>query len=278
MQRELILGAGTKLLFLAALAASRVFAADPIVTAIPGAVTPVGMAECIEEALASNAGLQAVRQRRGELSGQKKQALSTGLPSIDLTGSWNRGRDPSFAFNKSFGGGDSESITGTEFDSLFAGLSFIPDAKDIPAQTFWRTSINARWELRPGLVYNAVGAAGVGISRQEVMIADQEDRTIEQVLTAYYDVLRTSEQLAALEADLTAKQEFRGITRRRFFLGLSTPLDTLRAAVTHANLIPQRRSAAQSLRDAASKLNVLMGRHPLTPPTFTWTAPTAPPA
>ncbi len=265
MQTELVLGACTKLVVLTVLAAGRALAADPIVTAIPGPATPIGLSECIEEALSSNAGLQAERQRRGELSGQKKQALSTGLPSIDLTGSWNRGRDPSFAFNESFSGGDTEGVTGTELDSLFAGLSFIPDAQDIPAQTFWRTSLNARWELRPGLVYNAIGAAGVGITRQEVLIADQEDRTIEKVLTTYYDVLRASEQLAALEADLMAKQEFRAVTRRRFFLGLSTPLDTLRATVTYANLIPQRRSTVQNLRDAASKLNVSMGRPPLTP-------------
>ncbi len=251
-------------------AAARVELA-PVITAIPGA-TPLNLEQCVQRALEANAALRAEREGRGELKGQMYQALATGLPSIDASGTWNRGRDPSFALDQTFGGGfggAGDSITsGSAVDSVFAALgqlSFIPDPENIPAQTFWRTSLNAHWDLNPALVLNAVRAAGLGIDRQEMLIRDRAHRTVEEVMNAYYGVIRAGEYLEALDADLAARREFLEVTRRRFHLGLSTPLDTLRAAVSLANLVPQRRSTAQDLRDAGSALNVAMGRDPLAP-------------
>ncbi|MBD3162890.1 MAG: hypothetical protein GF346_10800 [Candidatus Eisenbacteria bacterium] len=254
------------LLLIASTSAAAAEDAQPTVRAIEGDGEPLSLETCIERALESNEALLAERQGRGELKGQKKQALSLGLPTIDLTGSWRRGRDPSFALDESFQGaeGDGEG-TGTPLDSLFGDLSFIPAPEEIPAQTFWRTSLNARWELRPGLVYNAVGAAGIGLDRQEAQIEEAEHRTIEEVMTAYYGVVLAGQEFAAIQADLEAKREFLEVTRNRFFAGLSTQLDTLRAAVAHANVLPQRRSARQALRDAGSALNILMGRSPDVP-------------
>jgi len=235
------------------------------VVAIAGESEILSLANCLTEAMAGNGSLRAERLRREELRGQMTQARAIGLPTIDLSGTWSRGRDPSFAFNETFSGGDGGEIGDSPLDTLLAGLSFLPDAEDIPAQSFWRTSLNARWEFRPGLVYNAIGAAGLGIERQELLLADAERRTAESVMAAYYSVIMADEQLAAINADLAAREEFLDVTRRRFHLGLSTPLDTLRAAVSLANLAPQRRSAAQRLSDAGSQLNVLMGRRPLAP-------------
>ena len=235
------------------------------VQAIEGAAAPASLQECIEAALSANETLLAAREGRSELRGQKWQALSLGLPSIDLTGAWRRGRDPSFALDESFqpsgGGGDNGSI----LDSLFSGVRFLPAPEEVPAQTFWRTSLNARWEVRPGLVYNALGAAGTGMEREEVRIQEAEQRTIEEVMSAFYGVLLAGQELLAIEADLEAKAEFLAATRNRFFAGVSTELDTLRAAVSHANVLPRRRSSLQALRDAGSSLNILMGRPPDAP-------------
>lgn len=245
--------------------------AGNVVVGIPGSAMPLAVEDCVQEALTSNAGLQAERMRREELRGQMTQAISIGLPTLDLTGTWTRGRDPSFALDESFQSmdlgdeGDSTGGGGSFLDSLLAGTSFFPAPEDVPTQTFWRTSFNAHWELNLGLIYNAIGAAGVGIERQELMVADAEHRTAEATMAGYYAVIMTGENLAALDADVATRREFLDVTRRRFFLGLSTGLDTLRAAVACANLIPLRRRAAQRLRDAASRLNVLMGRRPLAP-------------
>jgi len=188
------------------------------------------------------------------------QALSTGLPTIDVTGTWTRGRDPSFALDQTFGGGESSAL-----DSLFGGFSFIPAPADIPAQTWWRGSLNGHWDLNPGRVLNAIGAADLGIERQEAALRDLELRTIEGVSAAYFALVAQSEQLAALDADLAAKVEFLTVTRRRLTLGMATPLDTLRAAVALANLRPARLTAEQGLRDTGAALNVAMGREPLMP-------------
>ena len=210
------------------------------VRVLPGAAETWNLERCIDEAFTGNAGLKAQRERRRELAGQMAQARSTGLPSLDLTGTWSRSRDPSFAFSESFG-------------------DFI-DAEDLPAQTYWTTAANLRWELNPGRVFNAVGAAGLGIERQEAGLLDAEQRLVESVCTSYYELVGRAEALAALDADLAAKGEFLSITRKRLRLGLSTPLDTLRAAVALANLRPLRRSAGQRLSDAGAALNALMGR------------------
>jgi len=250
------------LLPLASVVLSPAIAAEQI-AAVPGADLSLTLSECIDQAVGANAQLEAVRTGRERLAGQMAQARAIGLPSLDLSGTWSRGRDPSFAFDETFGGGgDDQGSSGSVLDSLFGDVSFIPAPEDIAAQTFWRTSLSARWELQPMLVYNAVRAAGAGIERQEVVIDRAENETIEATMLAYHAVVLAAERLAALDADLEAKREFLETTRRRFELGLSTPLDTLRAAVAYANLVPQRRSTEQQLRDAGAQLNVLMGRAP----------------
>jgi outer membrane protein TolC len=230
------------------------------IEAIPGGDDMFDLTACIDAALVANAGLQAQEAKRGELQGQMTQARATGLPTIDLTGSWLRSRDPSFALNPAFDSGDDSGGEGdaSPFDSLF-------DPANTRAATYWRSSINAHWNLNPFLVFNAIGAAGLGIARQETVIDDATHRMIEQVITGYYGIISTSALVEALDADITARNEFLDVTRRRFNLGLATSLDTLRAAVSAANLIPERRSAVQRLRDAGSNLNVLMGRAPFVP-------------
>lgn len=236
------------------------------VIAIAGNAPTLTLENCIERALGANATLQAEREGRGELQGQMLQARATGLPTLDVSGNWSRGKDPSTLMSEtfsSFGGGSEDTISSSPLDSLFTGFSFLPDIEDAPDQTYWRTSLNAHWHLNPGLIYNAVGAAGLGLKHQDQLILATEYRTIESVMTAYYGVILAGDALATIEADINSKREFLDVTRRRFTTGFSTALDTLRAAVSLANLTPQRRSAVHALRDAGSQLNVLMGRAPL---------------
>jgi outer membrane protein TolC len=240
--------------------------ATGIVVAIPGATAPLPLSEALTGALEANAGLQAQRQRLGELRGQMTQARAVGLPRLDLSGSWSRSRDPSFTMNNMFsGGGDEPAGEPTALDTLLAGFSFLPDASEVEAQTYWRASLDLHWEFRPTLVYNAVGAAGLGLTHQQAVLQDLEQRLSEGVQLTYFGVAKAGQAVEALEADLRAKEELLSITRRRFDLGMATTLDTLQAAVSLANLKPQIRSARQALRDTGCNLNVMMGNPPLTP-------------
>ncbi len=231
------------------------------VTAIPGESPPLTLEACVESALRSNAALEAERVRLRELSGDVYQAASRGLPTLDLNGNWTRSRDPSFALDETFGG-DTE---GSPLDTLFGGLDFIPAPEEIPAQTYWRASADVHWEIRPSLVYNAVGAANVGVARQREIIVEAEHRTTEGTMAAYYGVILAAERVRSLEAELAARREFRDIALRRFRLELATALDTLQATVSLANLEPALRRARQELRNSGARLNVLMGRDPDTP-------------
>jgi len=235
----------------------------PVIAARPGAGEPLDLEACARRALADNDQLQAERFRRRELDGQMKQALATGLPTLDATGTWSRSRDPSFALDSSFGGGGA---TGNALiDSLFGGFSFIPPPEDIPAQTYWRSSLNLSWTLNPIKILGAVGAAGQGIRRQDLILLGVVHQTEQDVVAAYHGVILAAEQLAAVEAELRNQREFLDISRLRFGLGMVTELDTLQAAVAAANLSPQLRQAQQGLRTAGARLNALMGGDPEAP-------------
>jgi outer membrane protein TolC len=195
----------------------------------------------------------------------KLQAIATGLPTIDLMGSWNRSRDPSFALDETFGGSGEESTIPAPYDTIFGG--FIPAPDEIPPQTFWRASLNASWELRPYRVYSAVRAAGSRLSQQRSAVTGAEHETVESVVHAYYDVVGAAERLAALLAEVDSRREFLDISRRRLLVEFATPLDTLQAAVSLANLDPQVRRARQEVRNSGARLNVLMGRATLEPVT-----------
>jgi outer membrane protein TolC len=252
--------------------ASPAVAADPggepeaaaTVEVIPGASDAMTLEACIARALDANAALGAERRGRGELAGQKLQALSLGLPSVDVVGTFSRSRDPSFALDETFGGGDGDEA-GT--DSIPFDF-FVVNPEDVPAQSFWRASVDAQWEINPSLIWNAVGAANLGGERQRAIIEDSEHRTAESTLAAYYRVLHAADQVEAVAAERRAREEFRDITRRRFAVDFATALDTLQAAVSLANILPEHRRASLDVRNAGAELNVLMGRPALEPLTL----------
>ncbi len=224
----------------------------------------------VSEVLRANNLLQAERIKRQELSGQMNQALSTGLPSLDLSGDWSRGRDPSFALDSTFAGGEDTfaPIPGAEpwFNDFLAGFgSFIPDPQDIPAQTFWRANLNLNWEINPSKVLGAVGAARLGIERQEAALRSVRNKTAQDAVTAYFSILQQAEKVAAVQARIADQSELLATVRMRQELGLATALDTLQAAVSLANTRPKLTIARAGLRNAGSSLNVLMGRRPEAP-------------
>ena len=284
--------AGLALVFLLAAAAAaagpdgstptftRAEALGPRVEARPGAEEALDLQACARRALEANDRLRAERLKRGELEGQMDQALSTGLPSLDLSGSWTRGRDPSFALDETFGGGGGGGLfppapPGSDpgfaqwVDQVNEGFgSFIPAPDAIPAQTFWNASLSATWEINPVKILGAVGAARLGIEQQDRQLAAVEHGTVEQTVAAYYAIIRAAENVQAVQAQLANQRELLEITRMRHDLGLATRLDTLQAAVTVANTGPQLAVAEARLRNDGSRLNALMGRRPEAPLTI----------
>ncbi len=246
-------------------AAGKADGTDEVIVARPGSDTVLSLRHCVEIAWDQNDQIQAERSRRRELDGQMNQALSTGLPTLDLVGEWSRGRDPSFALDESFSGADLPE------DSPFQGL--LPSPEAIPAQTFWTASADLAWTLNPLQVIGAVGAANLGIERQELAITGTSYEIAESAINAYYGIILTAEVVAAREAEVANQQEFLDITKLRYELGMATIQDTLQAAVRVANLMPQLRRARQEVANAGSRLNAVMGRDPKAPLTITKETP-----
>ena len=249
----------------------------PEIDARPGSPDLLDLAACVEQALATNDRLRAERLRRGELEGQMDQALSNGLPSLDLTGNWTRGRDISVALDETFGGGGDGSLfppapAGADpgfsqwVDDVNAGFSsLVPPPGGIPAQTFLNAGLAATWELNPVKILGAVGAARLGIDQQQLTLTSVEQGTVESTVAAYYSIIRAAENVQAIRAQLANQSELLDITTMRYELGLATRLDTLQAAVTVANIRPQLAVAEARLRNEGSRLNAVMGRRPETP-------------
>jgi outer membrane protein TolC len=240
----------------------------PVIQARPGQSPVLDIYGCVEEAMVTNDWLRAERLRRDELQGQMKQALSTGLPTLDLIGDWSRGRDPSFALDSTFGGGGGGGLAPPSssppwFQEWLSGFgSFIPAANEIPAQTFIKGSLDLNWKINPLQIMGATGAAKLGIAQQELAVSAVEHTTAENTVAAYYSIIRAAEKIQAVEAQLVNQTELLDIMKMRYELGMATRLDTLQAAVTLANIQPQLSIAKANLRNEGSRLNAIMGRRP----------------
>jgi outer membrane protein len=240
-----------------------------VVVARPGDGEVLDLAACLRLASVRNDSLRAERERRRELDGQKYQALATGLPTLDLIGDWTRRRDPSFALDPTFGGGGGFAAPlGADpwFEEWLAGFgSLIPAVADIPASSYWTTRLSLNWELNPLKILGAVGAANLGIERQDLMLRAAEHATAEQVLGAYHAIIMQAEAANALDARYANQRELLAVARLRHELGFATSLDTLQAAVALANLEPEVRRARRQVADAGARLNALLGRTPDAP-------------
>lgn len=238
-----------------------------VIVARPGAPEVLDLEHCFEIAATQNDSLRAERERRRELDGQKYQALATGLPTLDLIGDWTRRRDPSFALDPTFGGagGGLSAPPGADawFEQWLSGFgSLIPAAADIPASTFWNARLSLNWELNPLKILGAVGAANLGIERQDLMLRAVEHATAERVVAAYHAIIMLAEASNAVAARYANQRELLNLTRMRHDLGLATRLDTLQAAVALANLEPELRRADRQVANAGARLNAILGRHP----------------
>lgn len=243
----------------------------PVIEAIAGAPEALDLAACLTMARAQNDSLLAERERHDELSGQKLQALSTGLPTIDLKSDVTRRRDPSFALDPTFGGGEDSgfgTVDGADpwFYEWLGGLgSFIPPAEAIPASTYWTTSVALNWELNLRKIVGAVGAANLGLERQDLLLEAAEHGVEASVIDAYHRIIMMAEATRAVEAQYANQRELLDITRLQFELGTATTLDTLQAAVSLANIEPSLRTARQLVANAGARLNALLGRDPRLP-------------
>jgi len=241
-----------------------------VVVSRPGSPTVLSLESCVQEALLANDQLIAERLRRAELDGKMKQALSTGLPTVDFVGDWSRGRDPSFALDSTFGGGGGGfgSVPGADpwFNDWLSGFgSLIPAPEDIQPQSFWHANANLNWTIKPQQIVGAVGAAKLGINQQTLNIEAVAQDTADRTLAAYFTIIKAAERIRAVEAELANQSELLGIMKMRYELGMATRLDTLQAAVTRANIVPRLSIARADLRNQGSRLNALMGRRPEEP-------------
>jgi NodT family efflux transporter outer membrane factor (OMF) lipoprotein len=198
-------------------------------------------------AVGSNLDLRLAEARIREARALRRIAESAAWPTVDVSGSYSRSRTSENAIAPS-----GQTSGGSPF---FSGSN--------NGQDLFRTGFDSSWEIDVfGGVRRSVEAADATI---EATIEDRRDVLVTllgDVARSYIDLRGFQQRLAVTRNNLTAQQESLEITQVRFQAGLANDLQVAQAEAqvnTTAAEIPALEALA---KQAAHRLDVLLGTHP----------------
>ncbi|MCK0196723.1 efflux transporter outer membrane subunit [Ancylobacter sp. 6x-1] len=184
----------------------------------------------VEEAVVGNLDVASAKARVREARASRKQALASLAPTLDGSGSYQRGK----------------SAGGSEGDAFNGGL-------------------DASWELDLfGANRRTAEAAKYGLDAAEEDLRNTLLTLIGDVATSYIEARGYQARLALAQRTAQSQRETAGLTRTKFQAGSASAVDVAnaegQAASTEAN-IPELRSAFQQ---TVHELSVLLGLPPAT--------------
>jgi outer membrane protein TolC len=204
------------------------------------------LATAIDRTLADNPGLRAIEERRGEVEAAIREARGSAFPDLALVSAWSRSRNPAL-------------LNSPDFEDILAsfpeGSQFRPGTQEL-----YRLVVELRQAIYTGgklsaavdlaEVAAAVTDAQIGTARLDAALASAE---------AYYRWLRARAALAALAAQIAARQEALAVVEARFELGDATRLEQLRAQTALAEIRPQVARAEGDAEVAEQELRARLG-------------------
>jgi NodT family efflux transporter outer membrane factor (OMF) lipoprotein len=202
----------------------------------------------VERAVRSNLDLRQAEARIREARASRAVTASGAWPAIDASGSYTRSRTSENAFS-SFSPGSSDSTS-------FGGSP--GEVRDL-----FRTGFDASWEIDVfGGVRRSVEAADATVA------ASVEDRRntlvtlLGDVAKNYIDLRGFQQRIEVARANLKAQQETLDLTRVRFQAGLASDLEVAQAEGQLNTTAAQIPTLESSLKQAAHRLDVLLGSQP----------------
>jgi NodT family efflux transporter outer membrane factor (OMF) lipoprotein len=202
----------------------------------------------VERAVRSNLDLRQAQARIREARASRAVTASGAWPAIDVSGSYTRSRSSENAFSSpSQGSGGSSPFIGT-----------IGEAQDL-----FRTGFDASWEIDVfGGVRRSVEAADANI---EASVEDRRNTLVTllgDVAKNYIDLRGFQQRIEVARANLKAQQETLDLTRVRFQAGLASDLEVAQAEGQLNTTAAQIPTLESSLKQAAHRLDVLLGSQP----------------
>jgi multidrug efflux system outer membrane protein len=201
----------------------------------------------VERAVRSNLDLRLAEARIREARAARAVTAAGEWPAVDVSSSYKRIRSSENAFAVSpQGGGGPSSFPGGNLD-----------------QNFYQAGFDASWEIDVfGGVRRSVEAADATIeanveNRRDVLVTLLGD-----VARNYVDVRGFQSRLEVARANLKSQQDTLDLTKVRFQAGLASDLDVAQQEGQLNTTAAQIPTLESSLKQAAYRLDVLLGSQP----------------
>lgn len=153
-------------------------------------------------------------------------------------------------------------------------LSAIP-AELSPTGTASLIAFGQKWNSNAGVTLNQkifdqsvfTGLKAAGASREYYQLAQQqtEEQVLEQVATAYYQVLVQRQKVAVVDSNINTTTEMQRVIKGQYESGLAKRIDADRVAVNLNNLNSQRRQMMNEVTLKENQLKFYMGLSIQTP-------------
>jgi outer membrane protein, multidrug efflux system len=201
----------------------------------------------VERAVRSNLDLRVAEARIREARASRAVTAAGEWPAVDVSSSYKRIRSSENAFAVSpQGGGGPSSFPGGNLD-----------------QNFYQAGFDASWEIDVfGGVRRSIEAADATIeanveNRRDVLVTLLGD-----VARNYIDVRGFQSRLEVARANLKSQQDTLDLTKVRFQAGLASDLDVAQQEGQLNTTAAQIPTLESSLKQAAYRLDVLLGSQP----------------
>ncbi len=202
--------------------------------------------ECVEQALRYNPQVQRSARQLAQSELQTRQAASSLLPSVSLSGSFSRytSVSPQRLLNPATNQIVEGSATANTSMSYYSGLSV--------SQPLFNRAITSLYSQ---------AVASEEISRATTDL--QQQQTILQVYQAYYGLLRAERNMEVAKADLENSRELLRQVNTLHTLGNRARVDVLRQESAVAQSEQRLISAGNDRARGMAELNYLMGHSPI---------------
>ena len=200
----------------------------------------------VERAVKSNLDLRLAEARIREARATRAGAAAGEWATLDVSGSYSRNR-----------------ASGNAFGSPGQGAVGAPRSGVKLEQNFFNTGFDASWEIDVfGGVRRSIEAADATV---QASVEDRRDVLVTllgDVAKNYIDLRGFQHRIDVARANLKAEQETLELTKVRFQAGLASDLDVAQAEGQLNTTAAQIPTLESSLKQAAHRLDVLIGLEP----------------
>jgi len=234
------------------------------------------LAPVLNEALANNGDLEAVRLRADAAHLGAQALWAPMLPTLSLDASGNLAPLDSLGFQ--FGGLTGGAPTGGAAVPL--PMQLAQAAKEKPPEVYYsgQAALSARLKIDLGRSFMSQQAQA---SEADASEDDRDARALaiaQQVARAYYDLVFARQQVKLIEQQIATNQQVLDVIELRFQSGSdASALDVLQQRQNLAAIETMLPSARANVNVLGQQLASLMGREDGSPPTVAETFPAIPP-